>query len=211
MRRIRVSLRNISLLTIGSAYPRLGVADICVVRAGNSVFIPGSSIKGVLRTSANRASRRMNFTSCGEVRPDRIAEAHRKMGRRCDVCDLFGFPGSPPDSSSKVIVGDMKPRWDVRTIVIGRTAIDPRKGKALEGSLREVEAIPPCTIFEGEILLLSDELKHLMILLGALDEMRYMSFGRSSMVDVIAEIEGERGRELEIARSLSKWRWEICP
>jgi CRISPR/Cas system CSM-associated protein Csm3 (group 7 of RAMP superfamily) len=204
--RIRVRLRNLSMLTIGSAYSRLGIADICTVKVGGSVLIPGSSFKGVLRSAAHRASGRLGLASCGEIEPSRISKAHERMGRVCDVCDLFGRPGPPSEASSKIIVGDLKP-VDARVLVLGRTSIDASRGKALEGSLRTVEAIPPCTIFEGEILLLSEDRKHLTLILEALDEIRYGNFGRGSLVDVIAEID----EESEIAKSLSNWRWDICP
>jgi CRISPR/Cas system CSM-associated protein Csm3 (group 7 of RAMP superfamily) len=209
--RIKVRLRNLSLLVIGSAYSRTGIADICVVRAGDKIFIPGSSLKGVLRTAAHRISRKMGFTSCGEVEPSRIAEAHRAAGGKCDVCNLFGMPGPPSVASSKVIVGDMKPVGSVSTFIIGRTSIEPSKGKAREGSLRTVEVIPTCTIFEGEIDLLSSDRRDLILLLGALDEMRYMSFGRGGLVDLMAEVEGADVSGLDIAKSLSSWRWNICP
>ena len=206
MRRIGVELRNLSLLTVGSAYPRLTLADVNTVRIGGEVVIPGSSLKGALRTAAHRAAGRLGLTSCGQVEPGMISKAHEAMGRVCDVCELFGMPGAAGSSSSKLFVSNLRPKLDISTITVTRVSLDPARGKAREGGLFTVEAIPPCTLFEGEITLLSDDGKHLKLLLAALDELASGSFGRGAIVEVrVSDV------PLQEFKHLESWRWDVCP
>ncbi len=207
MRRIGVELRNLSLLTMGSAYPRLTLADVNTVRIGGEILIPGSSLKGALRTAAHRAAGKFGFTSCGQVEPRMISRAHEAMGRVCDVCELFGMPGVPSNSSSKLLISNLRPKLDVPTITVTRVSLDPERGKAREGGLFTVEAIPPCTLFEGEITLLSDgNGKYLKLLMAALDELANGSFGRGAIVEIRV-----RDVPLQEFKHLESWRWDICP
>ena len=202
--RYTVKLRNLNLLTVGSAYPRLTTADITTVRIGGVPVIPGSSFKGSLRTSAHRAASKVNRTSCGEIEPRKIVEAHKRMGRRCDVCSLFGMPGPGATSDSKVIVSALYPSSGVETATLTRVSISPVKGKAERGGLFSLEVVPLCTTFEGEIILLDDSYKDL--LLASLDEMRNNTIGKGSLLDL--KVEGDLPDEF---KHLSEWRWDICP
>jgi len=205
MRRLRIQLRNLSLLTVGSAYPRFSLADINTVRVGGEVIIPGSSLKGALRTAGHRAARRLGMRSCGEVEPSKVVEAHERMGGKCDVCELFGMPGPGGVASSKLFVSDLRPKDPVATEVITRVSLDPRSGKAWEGGLFTVEVVPICTVFEGELMLLDDKEKYLELLAEALKELMDGTLGKGSLVEIrIPEGEGK-------LRELSSWRWNLCP
>ena len=206
MMRLSLELRNLSMLTVGSAYPRLTLADISTYRVGGEILIPGSSLKGTLRTAAHRVAGKFGLKSCGEVSPDRILEAHKKMGGVCDVCKLFGMPGPAEISHSKLFVSELRPKRRVETALVTRISIDPRRGKVRKGGLFKVEVIPPCTTFEGEITLLDEDERHVELLLASIGELRQMSFGRGGMVDVkLGEVPIERYEYLK------EWRWDVCP
>ncbi len=209
MRRIGVELRNLGLLTIGSAYSRLILADINTVKVGGRVIIPGSSFKGALRTAAHKAAPKIGLSSCGQVNPSKIAEAHEKMGRICDVCELFGMPGSAATSLSKLLVSDLRPREEISTVMLTKVSIDPERWKAQDISLYNIEAIPLCTTFGSEVMILDDKEKYLKLFLSALDELMYGSFGRGAVVEVRVTSEiPDFASEFE---HLREWRWDICP
>lgn len=209
MRKMVVQLRNLGLLTVGSAYPRQTMADVSTVRVNGRVIIPGSSFKGALRTAAHRAAPRIGQRSCGEIEPGRIIEAHRKIGGKCDVCDLFGMPGPAATSSSKLLVTDLMPRNDVKTTLMTRVSIEPESLRALKGGLFTMEVIPICTIFEGEIILLSDDDRHLRLLLASLEDLMSNTMGRGAIMEI--KVERIPDSMLESFGQLREWRWNICP
>jgi len=214
MWKIGIWLKNLNLLTVGSAYPITGVADITTITVKGRVIIPGSSFKGILRTAAHRASKRIGMSSCGEIEPGKIQEAHTKIRKVCDVCKVFGRPGIPIKSKSKIRVTDLIPEKDIRPTVFTRTSIDAKTGKVIEGALFSQQVIPLCTTFRGSIEVSDKE--SLKLVLAALEELRRGVIGKGSLVDVKVEVEphpnseviGEDG--MKVLSSLRDWRWDIC-
>lgn len=209
MMRITTYLKTVSLTTIGyvAGLP-LGV-DIPLTRIDDMVYIPGSSVKGALRSSASRIAESYGFTSCGYTDPGMIEEAHSEMGAPCSVCKLFG---EPKKGRGRILVSDFHPVGDVKTLVVTRVRIDDDSQKALEGSLYKMEHIEPGIEFKGYIDVVDPDSNDLALLLLSLAELRVGRFGRRSQIDIRVEADDEvrkllSSRWLSLLRDLGGWFW----
>ncbi len=213
MWRVQVTLRNLTLLTVGASYSVSGTTDVATLRFDGRVVIPGTSFKGALRTAAHMAAPAVGMRSCGEIEPEAILRAHAESGV-CDVCRIFGIPGHPLRSASAIRVTDLIPTTDVPVVTLTRTSIDPRRGRVQEGKLFTIEVVPLCTTFEGEILV--READHLKLILAALDSLRLVGIGKGALVDLKVSIspepnESELGEVgMPLLNSLRDWRWDLC-
>jgi len=175
------------------------------------LYIPGSSVKGALRTAASRVAAAYGFTSCGQVKPELIANAH--AGGPCDVCRLFGYPGDDPSAASRLWVSDFNPVGEPRTVTVVRVGLDDRTLTAREGVLYSMEHLLPGSEFEGEVRV-DDSAKDLVpLLLLAIAELRTGRFGRRSLVDARVEDGGAldgvvKGEWKFLLDELRKWLWE---
>ncbi|NAZ25690.1 MAG: hypothetical protein GU357_08035 [Thermofilum sp.] len=223
--RFNLRLRAVSLFTIGQGVPDVLGADVVFSKKmkitayvnGEAqtqyvVYVPGSSFKGAWRTATSRIAESYGFESCGEIDPERISDAHRNLGRTCDVCMLFGQPGSPFDAS-KVWVGDFEPVGETPTDIVVRVSLDDKTQTAREGALYSMEHVLPGAEFLGEVRVL-DEAKNLLpLLMLGLAELRTGVLGRRSLVDIRLEdnglLNGLVGSEwLPLLEGLRKWLWE---
>lgn len=209
----RLSLRAVTLLTVGWGVPEVLGADVVharkLVGGYYELYIPGSSVKGALRTSACRVAGAYGFTSCDEVEPLRIQQAHGKMGGPCDVCSLFGWP----DGSSAVYVSDFRLVKGVTTEFLTRVSIDDRTLTAKRGMLYTMEHLPPGAEFEGLARFDEGKRRLLPLLLLAVAELRTGRFGRRSIIDARVDDGGRLDDLLSeewrpMLQRLRKWLWE---
>lgn len=214
MIRTRIKLRAVTLLTVGWSISEIMGADVVHARkrVGDryELYIPGSSVKGALRSAASRVATAYGFTSCGEVEPSRIRAAHAAMGRTCSVCELFGEPGG---LEAALHVSDFRLVGSAATEVIARVSIDDRSLTAERGKLYSIEHLTPGAEFVGEIRLCEDRKDLLPLLLLAAAELRTGRFGRRSLVDVKLEDEGALNRLIDekwkpLLEELRSWLWE---
>jgi len=148
-------------VSIRSGRSYIGLVDNPVVRisrGGESVpYIPGSSIKGVLRHEAERYARSIGEYVCdilhpkkenGELfRKDR-AEKEGKEYIPCIICRIFGGP----TVASHVYVYDAYPVEGSYSLgVVRRVSISRVTGAQMPGRLFDVEFINPDSIFKGRI------------------------------------------------------------
>lgn len=147
-------------------------------------YIPGSSFKGALRSSASRIAKSFGFKSCGEVNIELIKEMHEKIGL-CDVCKLFGYPGS--NEPGLLHVTDFNLIKDTSTSLITGIRIDDLSGKVAEGALFTIEKISKDAEFLGEISLITDNTKLIELALLALSNLRLDRMGRRSQFDLKLE------------------------
>jgi CRISPR/Cas system CSM-associated protein Csm3 (group 7 of RAMP superfamily) len=217
--RFKLRLRAATLLTVGWGVPDVLGADIVHVRklrveggrASETLYIPGSSVKGALRTAASRVAAAYGFTSCGETRPELIAKAH--AGDPCDVCWLFGYPGDDPSAASRVWVSDFNPVGEPRTVTVVRVGLDDRTLRVREGVLYSMEHLLPGSEFEGEVRV-DDSARDLVpLLLLAIAELRTGRFGRRSVVDARVVDGGALDGAVEarwrpLLGELRSWLWE---
>ena len=224
MIRFRVRLRTVSFLTVGGGVPEVMGADVVHVRkkvvdgdgARDVIYIPGSSVKGVLRTNASRVADAYGFTSCNAIEPQRIDEAHRSMNGVCDVCRLFGRPGRGPEDWSRIFVSDFtSEEADNRRMVVTRVSLDDSTLTAREGALYSIEHVLPGTEFSGEVRIEDgDDVRGLLpLLLLAIAELRLSGLGRGGLVDAKVEdgnrldrLVGDEWRAL--LEGLRSWFWE---
>ena len=215
----KLRLRAVTLFTVGGGVPDIMGADVALIkkaRASGSEFeyvyyIPGSTVKGVLRTVASRIAPAYGFSACGEVRPERIESSH--VGGPCDVCKLFGRPGKDPSVASSLFVSDFDLINDVRPVTVVRVALDDKTLTAMEGALYSVEHLPLGAEFEGE-LRLSEHSKHLLpLLLLAIAGLRTDRIGRGSTCDAKVVDDGALDAHVEpkwrpLLQELRAWLWE---
>lgn len=179
--RLGLIIKTKSLLSIGSG--RAGfLADIVLYRSLFSnrdryienYMIPGSTIKGILRTSASKIAWMLNLSSCGQIDPIKIGRQHSLMKVSCDVCKIFGEPGgssSPlevtefhpikhPNNAlkifnNKVLTIDLNDSIWISNFIrsLTRIRLSDDTQNVAEGALFRVEYYPPLTFFYGEISL----------------------------------------------------------
>lgn len=219
--RFKLRLRAVSLLTVGWGVPDVLGSDVVHARkrklggakgrAVEVLYVPGSSVKGALRTAASRVAVAYGFTSCSEVRPELIARAHAST--LCNVCRLFGYPDDDPLAASRIWVSDFNPVGEPRTVIVARVALDNRTLTAAEGALYSMEHLLPGSEFEGEVRVDESARDLIPLLLLAIAELRTGSFGRRAVVDAKVEDGGALDGVVEarwrpLLNELRNWLWE---
>ncbi len=218
MREFKLQLKTLGLATVGWSHPAAAKADVIFARRYDHkgdyiVYIPGSSFKGALRSSASRIAEVYGFRSCGETLANRL---HKQGGgvdlNTCAVCHVFGYPGS---GFSKIVVDDFIPDGkEVRVFRVTHVGLEDSSLTKSEHKLYMSEVIPPNIVFNGSIEV-EDGLEDggLKLLMLALAELRLGRIGKNSMVDLRID----KGLEIldevlgtEIARTLKglgEWAW----
>lgn len=184
---IRSDIRLVTGTRIGGSQGgmKIGGVDLNVISDPlGRPYLPGSSVKGKLRTLLERNQQvdvRSGSHSCKT--PEDYAQ--------CAVCRIFGtlqgFEGVPTltrlttrdtflDEAS--ITGDMQDNIDLKySEVKYETAIDRVAGTALRGSLRQVERVPAGAVFRPCELVFNvfeepdkDLLRHLFVAMELLED-----------------------------------------
>jgi CRISPR/Cas system CSM-associated protein Csm3 (group 7 of RAMP superfamily) len=94
-------------LHIGTGYGQ-GLLNRTIVKTRHGhVYIPGSSIRGVLRDKCEQLARSLGLKACSSPRPQDMCSDQNSL---CIVCRLFGSPGG----DSRLIVDDAHLRDDLR-------------------------------------------------------------------------------------------------
>jgi len=138
---VEYEIRTISDLHIGgheSSVP--GDVDMAVIRdSGGYPIVPGSSLKGVLRSEMERLLNGLGKRVCT---PDDLCP----KGEECTVCHLFG---------GKELAASIRVRDAVAgskgTLVRDGVRIDRKKRMAVPGAYYTIEVVPKGTVFRGVI------------------------------------------------------------
>ncbi len=122
-----------------------------IKNADSYPIIPGSSLKGVLRTEMERLLRglSLNIKVCDIL----ISGKDRGGCNVCPVCKLFG--GNELASSIRIKDATANSK---RTMVRDAVAIDRKKRKAKEGGKYDTEVVPKSTVFTGICIIENTEL-----------------------------------------------------
>jgi len=137
----------------GSTAP--GEVDNPVIKNSKDYpIIPGSSLKGVLRTETEKLLR----TIIGEENvctPDELCKS-KKSGRteECPVCLLFGGAEMAGSIRIRDAITDSP-----KTYIRDGVEIDRKTRKAATGRYYDIEVVPSGTVFKGEIMIENPDLK----------------------------------------------------
>ncbi|AAY81341.1 RAMP superfamily CRISPR-associated protein [Sulfolobus acidocaldarius] len=173
----KMRIKNLTSLTIGGGSVIVGT-DIPF----SELEIPSSSIKGVLRTAVTQFLPQ-GFTSCNEVEPKMIRQAHRGK-EPCDVCQLFGYP----DARTEGCVNFMVETKDLKKYRLMRVSIEDKTQKAKEGALFSQEVVKPGTEVVVNVIYRDNCGERLLkLLLSSVLALRYWRLGRNALVDVKLE------------------------
>lgn len=107
-------------------------------------IIPGSSLKGVLRTEMERLLTGISIDVCSV--PDVCRSPKRKDVEECPVCILFGGAELAGSVRIKDATANNK-----RTLIRDGVAIERKTRKAKSGAKYDFEAVPQGTEFYGEV------------------------------------------------------------
>lgn len=138
-------LRSLKLVSLGDLTSFGFISDIPFYRTPRGRFaIPGSTIRGVLRTLAVELADKYGLSAVDTVNPDILQSS------RDDLSLLFGKPGL---SLPVLRVSNFYPVEDVEPVVLTRIKVNEKTGRVEEGAMFDVEYLPPCTTFSGQIIL----------------------------------------------------------
>lgn len=104
-------------------------------------IIPGSSLKGILRTETERLLRGLDIEVC-----DIFDRSNRGGCNKCPVCKLFG--GKDLASSARIKDSTTTQK---KTFIRDGVAIDRQKRKAKQGGKFDFEVVPKGTSFSGKL------------------------------------------------------------
>lgn len=137
----------------------------------NRPLIPGSSLKGSLRSAAERLLRPLGASLACDVVADRCLARIRgreptseELESLCVLCRLFGNPYL----GGRLILEDLVAE-DERTIVRDGVAIDRRELKQAQGLKYDYEVTPPGSRFRGRVRIDDPEAHETGLVLALLD------------------------------------------
>ncbi len=176
---IYVSKDKISVLTGQSSFKPSTFNRILKWRKGSSIegipYLPGSSIKGMLRINAQRIAWLLGLTSCGQKLPEKIKEKHTEG--ICNICKLFGCP----DNTSKVQISDALPFIeDVPTTVFTGIRLNLKSHTTDQGALFQYEAFCKDISLKGTIHFQNLDDREIKLILLALKELNWSGIGHQS-------------------------------
>lgn len=171
-------IEAVTPLHIGSGKPEMGIeeVDMPVLRAPDGVpYIPGSSLKGKLRSEVERMAKAKGLEVCTppNVR-DMCGSKKNNPMDLCIGCRIFGTAGSTLSVASKVKLRDAYPVDPVESMLERTgTAIDRSTGTVARSALYRIEAVPAGTKFVFELVaenLKEDETKYLKAALKSMED-----------------------------------------
>jgi CRISPR-associated protein Csm3 len=177
-------LEAVTPLHIGSGRPEVEIGGVelpVLTDPEGRPYIPGSSLKGRVRTEAEKIARQKGMYVCKPPNvKDMCGSLKRSFDEFCICCRIFGTAGDL-SVASKVKFRDAYPLSKVETL-LERTgiAIDREKGTIAKGALYTIQAVPAGVKFGLEIVcenMSEDELK---LLKAALKSVEDSALGGSS-------------------------------
>jgi CRISPR-associated protein Csm3 len=155
--RITGKIVNETPIAIRAGNVAVGPIDNPIVRLNGIPYIPGSSLKGVLRSEAERYARSIGEKVCdilnpkgenGELRWKKEKEERKEAYEPCIICKIFGGP----TIFSRARFFDCFPsNGKYSTSLIQRVSISRITEAQSPGRLFEVEFIEPGTNFDFKL------------------------------------------------------------
>jgi len=150
--------------------------DMPILRTPDGVpYIPGSSLKGKLRSELEKLAKAMGLEVCTPPNVNTMCGATKRSPEDlCISCRVFGTAGRSLSVASKVKLRDAYPLEPVETMLERQgTAIDRSTGAVSRTALYKTEAVPAGIRFGFELVaenLEEDELRYLKAALKSLED-----------------------------------------
>jgi len=167
----------------------LSAVEQPVVKIGGSPVIPGSTLKGVLRSFLESYLSQNGLEVCvpfaaipREIkRKNKIGDYVKKIGRKspcerentCPVCEIFGSAGI----SARTSFLDAKPINDVKILDRKHVALQRDTKTASKGALLEIQTVEPGARFSGIIRIINPEKWHIGALIIAIENLEKLGMG----------------------------------
>lgn len=191
-----------------------------VVKIGSKPVIPGSSLKGVLRSTLEAMLAQDGIEVCvpdaaipNTVRREDQATYVQSIGRKsacrierpCPVCQIFGTTAGRQGLSGRALFLDAKAIGEPTLVERTHVAITRDTRSQAGGKLMSSEAVDAGAKFAGTIRLINPDPWQVGAILRALETMRYLGVG-SKKTAGYGELDV---RVLEIgARKMGKGEWK---
>ena len=175
---------------------RITGSVIDVLRSKNGPYIPGSHIKGVVRTEAERI-----WFSAKGLEPCNITEMkegfHCPNEGKCPICGMFGFPNQKDKEYREGVLRfyDAVQKNVKLSPIRTHVSMDREKESGVKGGLYSEKSIEANSVFEGFIVIrrpLTEEEEGL--LRGAVESAGWYGLGRDRS-------RGMGGAEMEVVSS----------
>jgi CRISPR-associated protein Csm3 len=172
-------IEALTALHVGSGAAELkGEATPVIKDEKGAPYIPGSSIKGKVRSELERIARALEIEVCNTPDIDRMCGSSKESEEElCIACRIFGTAGRRFSRASKVKFRDAHPIGDVKIIERTGTAIDRETGTVWRSALYTVEMVPAGAVFRFEMVAENLEDLELKLLLAALKSVEDTAIG----------------------------------
>jgi len=199
---LKIRIKIEKKLNIGSAYAIKTKADIPIqkilIGKKHYLYIPGTTLKGVLRTSLIKSANLLGYKVNYHIDPNELISSDDIVTR------LFG---APHDKYSKVYVDPILID-NIETQVLTHISIDDKIGIVKEGSLFTVEYIPPGIEIETYIRGRKLSIEEARALFMSILELNYERIGKAGLINVrIIESDSNVPEEI-IKDDIIKTIWE---
>ncbi|MER3452990.1 MAG: CRISPR-associated RAMP protein [Acidimicrobiia bacterium] len=154
---VDVAFETVTGLRVGGERSGASTTDMPLLRwPDGRPYIPGSSLKGVLRSGAERILRSLGVTPAvcdvlvapcgGRLQKDVDPVPFEQL---CWVCRTFGSP----HAAGRLFVGELCPEGPVDTVVRDGVGIDRNELRAADNIKYDFEVVPPGARFSGRLRL----------------------------------------------------------
>ena len=181
-----------SALAISAGDQPAEIMESPVIKLGGKPVIPGSSLKGALRSTLEAMLAELGHKVCIPAaaiprRHRRQAEEYaRRLGRMapcdnienpCPVCTIFGTAGRQVGLAGKGLFLDATVAGDYELIERSHVAIARDTRSQSEGSLMSLQAVDAGTTFRGQIRVVNAEPWEVGAILRALEGVELLGIG----------------------------------
>ncbi len=192
---LKVRYTTLSALAISAGDQPAEIMESPVIKLGGKPVIPGSSLKGALRSTLEAMLAELGHEVCIPFaaiprryrRREEQQKYTKKLGRRtpcddtehpCPVCSIFGTVGGRAGLSGKALFLDATTvEGDYELIERSHVAITRDTKSQSEGSLMSLQAVDVGATFRGEIRVVNPELWEVGAILRALEGVEFLGIG----------------------------------
>jgi len=198
---LKVAYTTESALAISAGDQPAEIMESPVIKLGGKPVIPGSSLKGALRSTLEAMLSELGHEVCipfaaiprsyrrGKKREQeqRIRQYANSLGRRppcddvehpCPVCSIFGTVGGQAGLSGKALFLDATTvEGEYELIERSHVAITRDTKSQSEGSLMSLQAVDAGTTFRGDIRIINAEPWEVGAILRALEGVELLGIG----------------------------------